>query len=389
MKKIHLDLSVRSSIRDAYLLSSEEIMRISGLNLGNLAFRHALGSMLEDFSSFTPVNYFAFKELIKNSTPDVVIISCANWLGTKEQDEISNKFRADLIEPLDCRVVSFGIGVQAPHGTEAVSLGPESQRLARVLSEKSALISVRDKLTEKTLRSIGIRNVCVTGCPSNFINTRPSLGTDIALKAEKLLQDDVSWASMRTAISEFTGGNRNSGAVLRNMFAILEGAPSFYVLQSPDLLPFLLGENSDIPPVYVNELGVPLAECKSLLLARMLFFSGVDGWLDFSRTCDFSFGMRIHGTMVPLQSGVPSLLIGHDSRTSGLGDEMGIPMLSGQEFIEVERSSPAAFLRIICERMQGYDPKRRLLAQRFLQFLQQNNIPYTQELTRLADPHAT
>lgn len=57
--------------------------------------------------------------------------------------------------------------------------------------------------------------------------------------------------------------------------------------------------------------------------------------MDFARTCDLSFGMRIHGTMLPLQSGVPSVLVAHDSRTIGLADKMGIPWVSPEDFVSV------------------------------------------------------
>jgi hypothetical protein len=384
MQKLHLDLSVVSGISQAYLKSSQEISKISGQNLGNLVFRHALISIIEDYFDFDTVNYQEFADRIRTNNPDLVIISCANWLGTKSHDERSNKFRADLLEPLNCNIVSFGLGVQAPQGADSVTLGPESQRLAKVLASKTSLLSVRDQLTAKVLRGIGIDNICITGCPSNFINTRPDLGNAIARKAELLARQSVPWNQTRVAISEFSGGHKVSGSVLRRMFEVMNAAPSFYIVQSPELLPLLYGESKNIPDVYSANSGLSIPECLNTLKSTALAFSNVEAWLDFSRTCDLSFGMRIHGTMVPLQAEVPSLMIGHDSRTLGLAHEMCIPGLTPQAFMELSLEEPVALWQEILDQIQQYDDNRSRLAKGLVGFLFENNLPATQKLLDLA-----
>lgn len=384
MQKLHLDLSVVSGISDAYLKSSQAISKISGQNLGNLVFRHALASIIANYFDFDTVDYQEFAERVKKNHPDLVIISCANWLGTRSQDERSNKFRADLLEPLKCNVVSFGLGVQAPQYANSVALGPESKRLAKVLACKAGLLSVRDQLTAKVLRGMGIDNICITGCPSNFINTRPDLGKAIARKAELLAQQGLPWAQTRVAISEMSGGHKVSGSVLRRMFEVMNSAPSFYIVQSPELLPLVYGESTNIPNVYTANSGLSIQDCMNRLKSTALAFSNVEAWLDFSRTCDLSFGMRIHGTMVPLQAEVPSLMIGHDSRTLGLAHEMCIPGLTPQAFMALSLEDPLALWQEIFDQIQQYDDNRAHLSQVLVGFLSENNLPATQKLLDLA-----
>jgi hypothetical protein len=56
MSKLHLDLKIVSSIPDAYKLPSDAVSRLSGANLGNLAFRHALHSLVADFKDYKQVD---------------------------------------------------------------------------------------------------------------------------------------------------------------------------------------------------------------------------------------------------------------------------------------------------------------------------------------------
>jgi hypothetical protein len=384
MEQIHLDLKIGSAIPNAYRLSAQQVAKLSGFNLGNLVFRHALRSIVSDLESYRPVSYPELKELVQNRAVSCALISCANWLGTREEDESSNKVRADLIEQIPGRVASFGLGVQASQGAVDIQLGPESKRLAQVLAEKCELLSVRDQLTARTLRSIGVENVCVTGCPSNFINLNANLGSIIAERARRYAEEKSEWSDLRTAVSEFTGGHSEAAQVLGKMFQMIKSVPAFYIAQSPALLPFLFQETDLIPPVYTANVNLTKLELRTLIRSKGLSFSSVDAWLDFSRTCDMSFGMRIHGTMVPLQAGVPSLLIGHDARTSGLASEMGVPMMTPEQFLKVETSKPGALYEYIGVHMEKYDETRMRLAAKLQTFLDSNDISSSVEMLELS-----
>jgi polysaccharide pyruvyl transferase WcaK-like protein len=131
--------------------------------------------------------------------------------------------------------------------------------------------------------------------------------------------------------------------------------PAFYIIQSPLLLPFIFGESDDIPEFYTanNPLNGELGELERALKSKAIHFSQMDAWLDFARTCNISLGMRIHGTMMPIQAGVPSVLIVHDSRTSGLANTMGIPWSTPDDYISNYSRSPAHLSGFIADRMAG------------------------------------
>lgn len=382
--KYYLDLSVVGEIPHAYLKPSSEIMKISGLNLGNLAFRHALDEMFSNLSDYRLVTYPGIWESINAKEGiEEVIVSCANWLGVREADERSNKVRANTIEAIDAPVYSFGLGVQASPGADDVDLGPESVRLARALASKSDYLSVRDELTGRVLEKYGVGNTLVTGCPSNFINPDPMLGQQIIERAEREGKTKGNWSEVRTNISEFSGGHSASGKLLQRCFSLMKDTPALYVIQAPTLLPFIFGEDDEFPTAYAQNLTAPADEIRQVFRKSTLHFSSVPAWLDFSRTCDLATGMRIHGTMIPLQAGVPSLLIGHDSRTQGLAAVMNIPVVGPDEFLGAVDTGPQKLYELIEEKMVGYDSNRVLLGSRFSKMVERSELSLSEGFSDL------
>ena len=375
MTKIHLDLRATSFIDQAYKKSAESISQIAGENLGNLVFRHALAQVLDDFGDYRPATYGDLLSISSREPVEQVIVSCANWLGTREQDERANRNRANALAAIDAPVSCFGLGVQAQYGATEVELGDESRRLVKVMSEKAAAISVRDELTFETLRALGISNVVITGCPSNFLNLDPGLGARIVGRCGRRMEEDPGgWTEMRGLVSEFTGGHPDAIRLIRRIIAFLKTSPAFYAVQSPLLLSFLYGETREIPALYEKNSAIDRSDLRKVLQKALLAFTSMEAWLDFARTCSYAVGMRIHGTMVPLQAEVPSLLIAHDSRTSGLAEAMKIPSIEPREFADYLDRGPAHFFDAVASRMEGYDERRACLADSVRSFLEANQL---------------
>ena len=388
MGKYYLDLSIldRTDPLAAYRLKSDKIMELTGVNIGNLAFRHALRFVLRDTVIYGLADYTRYREATSQGKVSETIVSCANWLGNSDADERNNLFRAHTFEAADGPITCFGLGVQAPHGAKVAELGPNTQRMAHVLSERSALISVRDETTQNTLERYGVTNTVITGCPSNFINGDPGLGRQVANRAADLLTRVQSWNDLRSLICEISGGNTASNAVMTRSLELLDQSPCFYVLQTPALLPWALRESPDIPGNYrdASPFDDP-ARLTRALNRSIIHFSSVQSWMDFARSCDLSFGMRIHGNMIPLQAGVPSVLISHDSRTAGLASVMGIPRVTAEDFVTTYADRPNAMLEVIVEAMQSYDAHRKTLAKTMLNYVKSNGLDPHPSLTGLAE----
>ena len=367
MRKLYLDMRYVGRVPHAYRMDAATLAAVSGYNLGNFVFRHALHSILADFADFQPVVGEEFRALVAGGEKvEHLLVSCANWLGQTAQDEQFNLGRATMIESVDGPVTAFGLGVQAKEMLHdgVARLGPNTIRLARALSERCQQLSVRDELTRRTLEASGVQNAVVTGCPSGFINGDADLGAQLAARAESLRSTLKTWDEVRNAISEVTGGHGNSGKVLSRQMRMLAETPAFYVIQTPLLLPFILGDRSNIPQDYRshNPFMTQPGRLTNTLKAKSLHFTDVDSWMDFSRSCDMSLGMRIHGTIVPLQAGTPSILVAHDSRTVGLADAMCVPWISPEEFLSMVEVGPSALYEAFIAKIAGYDANRHMRA---------------------------
>lgn len=385
MQRLYLDLQHISDVPNAYRRNAEAVSDLSGLNLGNYAFRHALKFIVGDLWSYRPVAYPQFLLAVTQTPVERILISAANWLGSTETDEAHNGYRVRALETTDAPLTVFGLGVQARHG-EVPQLGPNTARLAAIIAERSVSLSVRDEITADTLAALGIRNAVVTGCPSNFINGDRRLGAAIQARVQALQAGGGGWGRLRTIISEFSPGHPASAAALAAKLRLLRDTPAFHVIQTPELLAFLFNETTDIPDAYLaaNPFDGDAEALRAVLRGTTLHFNAIEGWMDFARTCDLSFGMRIHGNMVPLQAGVPSILISHDSRTAGLANFMGIPSVTPEEFVGSQAAGPGPLFDRIAQVMDGYDARRQALAQIMRDFVVANGLPVHDSLQGLA-----
>lgn len=374
--RLYLDLPHTSDIPGAAFMDTDGLMDASGANLGNFAFRHALRFIVAGLDDYTRVRWRELPTIANTSAIDHMVLSCANWLGLSEQDERANGNRVRAMEATDRPAVCFGLGVQAKLTDELPTLGPNTLRFAQILSGRGVTVSVRDELTRKVLAAAGLKNAVVTGCPSNFINPDPELGRKVAATARALAEAKPNWTELRSLISEASGGHPYSSKVVRDHFEMLEASPAFYLIQSPALLPFLLHENDTIPEMYAraDPFQDQPGKAAAVLRRSLMHFSSIDSWMDFARTCHLSFGMRIHGTMVPLQSGVPSALIAHDTRTVGLAERMGIPWVTPEDFVHVYSKDPVALLTHIADIMDLYDERRADTAATMLHHLRSNGL---------------
>jgi len=365
--KIWLDLSCDYRIQDAYQLGSSEILAASGKNLGNLVFRKSLFSLIEDISDFHCLRFSDLTEEIIDAAR-IVVISCANWLEASERAEKRNLTRALLIEKFSCPVIPIGLGLQATKN-ETVSLGVNSVKLISVLSSKCNHISVRDFMAADVLAKHGVTNVVVTGCPSNLINLNLSFATYNSKRGS--VKD---WNSGSFFISEISGGNPETKSIAEFIVKLLAMRNSKYVLQTPALLPFALGETKELHKLYKDLSGYSKPEVLSILNACLTYFCSVDDWLLSARQSHFSFGMRIHGTMVPLQAGTPSIMIAHDARTSGLAATMNVPSIDASLFGKISGDRFQVFEDIFFSKVSLYLDTRLKLAICFKDFLASNRL---------------
>lgn len=99
-----------------------------------------------------------------NAECDVLVLKGGNYV---QHDWLSQQFGLELFSKVKIPIFLFGIGLQAGRA-EKVDFAPEEAEIWRLLSDRSAAISVRGGSTAEALSSIGISNAVVTGCPTTY-----------------------------------------------------------------------------------------------------------------------------------------------------------------------------------------------------------------------------
>lgn len=143
-------------------------------NSGNLIIGHAVQNHLGNLHDEIEFRE-DFNPQMVNEKYDALIIPAANYI----REMFSVQAQIKLLEKIKIPVICIGLGTQAASLSDKVKITPDLLRFLQILSTKSTTIGVRGFYTAELLNSLGIKNVDVIGCPSNFLNC------DIDFKIDK------------------------------------------------------------------------------------------------------------------------------------------------------------------------------------------------------------
>jgi hypothetical protein len=217
------------------------------------------------------------------------------------------------------------------------------------------------------LRSHGIENVKVVGCPSFLVAP-----TDWALMGTSL---DSGPAIIHGTRHQFNQPDMLNGYFYRQAFCRRLDV----LLQSelPDMY-FALGRtnNSEITKIsgdiVARAYGGPVKEVSHYLHQHGLVYFDYERWRSDMKRYSVAVGTRIHGTVMSLLSGVPSVLICHDERTRELAESMPVPSVSSDVLdlskdLDLDRMLELAHSAHLERRFADYRT-------RFLDFLHGNGL---------------
>src|SRR5512134_1032472 len=139
-----------------------------------------------------------------NADYDFVFLRGSNYLHSAMEWEQA----ADVLEKLTIPVLAFGIGAQAA-SQQALTLSAETRKVLRLIAGSTASIGVRGAYTAEVLKSIGIENTRIVGCPTAFRRNDPDLRIDLppldtVEKVGFTLRREVSFAYARSIEKYFT-----------------------------------------------------------------------------------------------------------------------------------------------------------------------------------------
>lgn len=364
-------LGINDSVDGSYMLSTNKVYDLTGHNTGNLAFHYALVKILGGHQDALP--WHTPPERL-NQMRRTGVIPCANQLGPHaDYGNLAERFKM-----LDISLLAIGLGAQgnANYGTlPEVPAG--SVEWVKQIGNRSIgaapNIGVRGPFTLKVLEQYGLAGkAVVTGCPTLFLNPTPDLGRTIENNAKKSF-DHVAVAAGHPKW-------KHLGKIEASLGRIVEETGGCYIVQSAmESVAIARGEASLLPQADLEESrdyvcpGMELSDFVRWSRRYYSVYLNISEWMECLRGYDFVVGARIHGVMLGLQAGVPSLCIAHDSRTRELCETMKVPFIMAGE---IPNGLELADLRHLF-RFDGaeFDHNRRKLAATLATVLKDNQLP--------------
>ncbi|MDR5655065.1 polysaccharide pyruvyl transferase family protein [Ruixingdingia sedimenti] len=252
---------------------------------------------------------------------DCLVVAAANWLATGQD----MAWLADRLELTTLPIFIVGLGAQSTLDGKIPKLPPGTQRLVRLISERSVNISVRGHFSAEVLDHYGVHNVVVTGCPSLLLAGKRgfSIATPDALPDSSVCLHGTRHRFHKTdAFQNYIyaqGFTRRIDMVLQS-----ELADTLYVLGRTNNAESVRQAAEPLVASYGTD---NIDQIARYLKTHGKIFFELEPWLDYLRTKSFCVGTRIHGTVAALLSGTPGMLIAHDSRTRELAETMSIPFV--------------------------------------------------------------
>lgn len=314
---------------DTYHNMGDAFVFVSSLKL--LCFED-LGVL--EISQFTPREIDRLRE-----DYDYVFLRGSNYIHDKMHWEAA----ATVLKALGLPVIGFGIGAQAPvHGK--IQLSEETRAVLRLMSESTTSIGVRGAYSADVLWDLGIRNVRIVGCPTAFRLNDPDLRITLPplediRKVGVTIRREVSDAYAKD-IERYLRFHRDLVKAMAARFETVlltqgEVEEKKLVLGNPvqrEEAFAALKDDHWTSSWYLDD------EMQRLYRQRLFYSDVVADYERLTRVQDLVLGYRLHGNLLALANGVPSIYCTYDSRTAEFSDTFKIPSFDvfGQRTFNLE-----------------------------------------------------
>jgi hypothetical protein len=237
---------------------------------------------------------------------------------------------AEVLRRLKLPVLAFGIGAQAPVSGK-LELSEDSKTVLKLISDSTASVGVRGTYSAQVMHELGIKNARIIGCPTAFRNNRPDLAIRLpALDAVKqvgvTLRREVSKHYAKD-IKRYLTFHRDLVKAMADRFEVTlmsqgEVEEKKLALGTPEQKQegmAALRENGWAMSWYLDE------QMEALYRDRMFYSDVVAGYEQLVRKLDLVLGYRLHGNLMALANGTPSIYFTYDSRTVEFAETFQIP----------------------------------------------------------------
>lgn len=362
------------------LVETEEAYKRSGLNVGNHAFWNAVDSHISGEREY--LNNWGFNPSYIRDNFDIIVIPASNFL----HPDRDLGALADKLQKTKLPLLVIGIGAQAPATGSKIVLKEGTERFISVLKEQAIHITCRGNYTEQVLHTYGIKQVTALGCPSNLTNLNKNLGVNIEKKLVEVLKGEITEPSTLLNVDThrkkfYAEYKKLIELVCKNSFSV--------VCQNPlEIVKAARGVDYDksCPHMQFQQklwknLYTP-GKFDEFVTDKFITFFSANSWMEYSKKFDLSIGTRLHGNMLAFQSGVPSIFLSHDSRTSELVDIMKLPNCNIKDlnFTSIQEINEKLNFSGL-----EYDMNRKILAQKYVDIIESTGLSVSEELKEFSN----
>lgn len=247
----------------------------------------------------------------------------------------------DVLKRLKIPVIAFGIGAQAPVKGK-IELSDETKTVLRMMADSTTSVGVRGAYSAQVLWDIGIRNVRIVGCPTAFRRNDPNLTITLPpLETVKYvgvtMRREVSPAYAQD-IKRYLTFHRDLVKSLAERFDVVlmaqgEVEEKKIVFGTPEQKEeafAALRTNKWVSEWYLDEV------MEKLHRERLFYSDVVADYEALVQQKDVVLGYRLHGNLMALSNGTPSIYFTYDSRTVEFAETFQIPsfdVFSGKDFV--------------------------------------------------------
>ncbi|MCI5973089.1 MAG: polysaccharide pyruvyl transferase family protein, partial [Candidatus Methanomethylophilus alvus] len=302
-----------------------------GNNSGNLVFWSSIEKLFKP--DLIPYDFEA--KGIDINTYDVVIITDLIWIRSTGSNY---EYLEKIIDKIDTKIALMSVGIQSPEDDQSFTLPNDVARILKKV-DKQGIIGARGQYTAKILSQTGIKNIHVIGCPSIYYWNNRNFSIN-----DKIVRPISMTSNFRTFY-----GNLNS---------IEKEILSMYVMNNS------LFVEQNAPHTMKMD-----AKFTEYLSKKSKIFYNNESWMSALAACTYSLGLRFHGNIMAIRSGIPALFITIDSRTREMTDYLHLPNVS-LDFCKNKTLDDLIKQTTYSEFNKNY-PR---IFDRFLEFLSQINL---------------
>ncbi|HEY5796999.1 MAG TPA: polysaccharide pyruvyl transferase family protein [Bosea sp. (in: a-proteobacteria)] len=271
-----------------------------------------------------------------NAEYDYVFLRGSNYVHS----EMEWGQAPEVLRRLKIPIIAFGIGAQAPVSGK-LELSEDTKTVLRLIADSTASVGVRGAYSADVLAGLGIRNVRIIGCPTAFRANDPNL----AIKLPPLDQVKAAGVTLRREVSttyaqdiqRYLTFHRDLVKAMAGRFDVTlmaqgeaeEKKLALGTAAQKEEAIAALRENGWASQWYLDD------EMERLYRSAMFYSDVVADYEQLVRRLDLVLGYRLHGNLMALANGTPSIYFTYDSRTVEFAETFRIPsfdVFSGQEF---------------------------------------------------------